>query len=120
MALALSYNIKTGDPIFDKFSVDARNGLKKIYNENMSLSTMDYVEAIPFMNYTRSVMKEMAGAPLSKLMSKLGNTKVGIFASKAADKYRTVTQAMTDKTITKLFGESVERTTAKLRTLHAM
>ena len=41
-------------------------------------------------------------------------------ASKAADKYRTVTQAMTDKTITKLFGESVERTTAKLRTLHAM
>ena len=120
MALALSYNIKTGDPIFDKFSVDARNGLKKIYNENMSLSTMDYVEAIPFMNYTRSVMKEMAGAPLSKLMSKLGNTKVGTFASKAADKYRTVTQAMTDKTITKLFGESVERTTAKLRTLHAL
>lgn len=120
MALALSYNIKTGDPIFDKFSVDARNGLKKIYNENMSLSTMDYVEAIPFMNYTRSVMKEMAGAPLSKLMSKLGNTKVGTFASKAADKYRTVTQAMTDKTITKLFGESVERTAAKLRTLHAL
>lgn len=120
MALALSYNIKTGDPIFDKFSVDARNGLKKIYNENMSLSTMDYVEAIPFMNYTRSVMKEMAGAPLSKLMSKLGNTKVGTFTSKAADKYRTVTQAMTDKTITKLFGESVERTAAKLRTLHAL
>lgn len=120
MALALSYNIKTGDPIFDKFSVDARNGLKKIYNENMSLSTMDYVEAIPFMNYTRSVMKEIAGTPLSKLMSKLGNTKVGTFASKAADKYRTVTQAMTDKTITKLFGESVEKTTAKLRTLHAL
>lgn len=120
MALALSYNIKTGDPIFDKFSVDARNGLKKVYNENMSLSTMDYIEAIPFMNYTRSVMKEMAGAPLSKLMSKLGNTKVGAFTSKAADKYRTVTQAMTDKTITKLFGEGVERTAAKLRTLHAM
>lgn len=120
MALALSYNIKTGDPIFDKFSVDARNGLKKIYNENMSLSTMDYIEAIPFMNYTRSVMKEMAGAPLSKLMSKLGGTKVGAFTSKAADKYRTVTQAMTDKTITKLFGEGVERTAAKLRTLHAM
>lgn len=120
MALALSYNIKTGDPIFDKFSVDARNGLKKVYNENMSLSTMDYIEAIPFMNYTRSVMKEMAGAPLSKLMSKLGNTKVGAFTSKAADKYRAVTQAMTDKTITKLFGEGVERTAAKLRTLHAM
>lgn len=120
MALALSYNIKTGDPIFDKFSIDARNGLKKIYNENMSLSTMDYIEAIPFMNYTRSVMKEMAGAPLSKQMSKLGNTKVGAFTSKAADKYRAVTQAMTDKTITKLFGEGVERTAAKLRTLHAM
>lgn len=120
MALALSYNIKTGDPIFDKFSIDARNGLKKIYNENMSLSTMDYIQAIPFMNYTRSVMKEMAGAPLSKLMSKLGNTKVGAFTSKAADKYRAVTQAMTDKTITKLFGEGVERTAAKLRTLHAM
>lgn len=120
MALALSYNIKTGDPIFDKFSIDARNGLKKIYNENMSLSTMDYIEAIPFMNYTRSVMKEMAGAPLSKLMSKLGNTKVGAFSSKAADKYRTVTQAMTDKTITKLFGKDFERTSAKLRTLHAL
>lgn len=120
MALALSYNIKTGDPIFDKFSIDARNGLKKIYNENMSLSTMDYIEAIPFMNYTRSVMKEMAGAPLSKLMSKLGNTKVGAFSSKAADKYRTVTQAMTDKTITKLFGKDFERTSTKLRTLHAL
>lgn len=120
MALALSYNIKTGDPIFDKFSIDARNGLKKVYNENMSLSTMDYIEAIPFMNYTRSVMKEMAGAPLSKLMSKLGETKVGAFASKAADKYRTVTQAMTDKTITKLFGKDFERTSAKLRTLHAL
>ena len=120
MALALSYNIKTGDPIFDKFSIDARNGLKKVYNENMSLSTMNYIEAIPFMNYTRSVMKEMAGAPLSKLMSKLGNTKVGAFASKAADKYRTVTQAMTDKTITKLFGKDFERTSAKLRTLHAL
>lgn len=120
MALALSYNIKTGDPIFDKFSVDARNGLKKIYNENMSLSTMDYIEAIPFMNYTRSVMKEMAGAPLSKLMSKLGGTKVGAFTSKAADKYRTVTQAMADKTITKLFGKGFEKTAAKLRTLHAL
>lgn len=120
MALALSYNFKTGDPIFDQFSKDARKGLTKVYNENMSLSTMDYLQALPFMNYTRSVMKEMASEPLAKLTSKIGATKIGQFASKAADKYRSVTQAMMDKTITKLFGEGVERTAAKLKTLHTL
>lgn len=123
MSLALAYNLKTGDKAFDDFAKSARTGLTKVYNENMSLSTGDYLAAIPFMNYTRSVVKDIASKPFSKLMSKAASTKVGGYlsnvSSKVADKYNRVTQAMTDKAVTKMFGSGVESTVNKLRALHA-
>ena len=122
MSLALAYNLKTGDKVFDDFAKSARTGLTKVYNENMSLSTGDYLAALPFMNYTRSVVKDIASKPFSKLMSKAASTKAGAYlsnvSSKVADKYNRVTQAMTDKAVTKMFGSGVESTANKLRALH--
>lgn len=122
MSLALAYNLKTGDKVFDDFAKSARTGLTKVYNENMSLSTGDYLAALPFMNYTRSVVKDIASKPFSKLMSKAASTKAGAYlsnvSSKVADKYNRVTQAMTDKAVTKMFGSGVENTANKLRALH--
>lgn len=123
MSLALAYNLKTGDKVFDDFAKSARTGLTKVYNENMSLSTGDYLAALPFMNYTRSVVKDIASKPFSKLMSKAASTKAGAYlsnvSSKVTDTYNRVAQAMTDKAVTKMFGSGVESTVNKLRALHA-
>lgn len=123
MQLAMSYNIKTGDPVFDDLAIKYRKGLQKVYNENMTLSTMDFLEALPFMSYTRSVMSDIASKPFNALAGKIGKTKAGKYLldakSTVADKYNTVTRAITDKAITKMFGEGVENAAKKLKTLHA-
>nr|DAV06171.1 MAG TPA: hypothetical protein [Bacteriophage sp.] len=43
LRLALAYNINTGDPEFEQLKQKSRAGLSKIYNENETLSTMDYI-----------------------------------------------------------------------------
>lgn len=55
--LALAYNSPTGDEEFENLKVDARDGLNKLINQNNALAFMDYIEALPFMNYTKSFLR---------------------------------------------------------------
>ena len=56
--LALAYNSPTGDAEFEDLKHDARQGLSYLINANNALAFMDYIEALPFMNYTKSFLKD--------------------------------------------------------------
>lgn len=54
---ALAYNVPTGDQVFEEEKKAGRAGLNKVYNDNMALAAKDYIEMLPFMNYTRSFFR---------------------------------------------------------------
>lgn len=127
MSLALAYNIKTGDETFDDLCKQARSGLSKVYNENMSLSTLDYLQMLPYMNYSRSVIGEVLKTPLAKAGDKITSTKIGAALSKGGKKIANiftkageVSQALSDRLINKTFGTAVEDTYKRLRAAHAV
>lgn len=64
--LALAYNIPTGDDNFDKIKVDSRKGLAKLINDNNAMALDDYLQALPFMDYTRGVISKAANNIFSR------------------------------------------------------
>lgn len=64
--LALAYNIPTGDDNFDKIKVDSRKGLAKLINDNNAMAFEDYLQALPFMDYTRGVISKAANNIFSR------------------------------------------------------
>lgn len=64
--LALAYNIPTGDDNFDKIKVDSRKGLAKLINDNNAMAFEDYLQALPFMDYTRGVISKAANNMFSR------------------------------------------------------
>lgn len=64
--LALAYNIPTGDDNFDKIKVDSRKGLAKLINDNNAMAFEDYLQALPFMDYTRGVISKAANSIFSR------------------------------------------------------
>lgn len=65
--LALAYNIPTGDDNFDKIKVDSRKGLAKLINDNNAMAFEDYLQALPFMDYTRGVISKAANNMFSRV-----------------------------------------------------
>jgi uncharacterized protein YjgD (DUF1641 family) len=57
---ALTYNVNTGDAVFEKAKHDARKGLNKLINQNNALAIVDYLQALPFMSYSASTLKNWA------------------------------------------------------------
>lgn len=64
--LALAYNIPTGDVNFDKIKVDSRKGLAKLINDNNAMAFEDYLQTLPFMDYTRGVISKAANNVFSR------------------------------------------------------
>lgn len=64
---ALAYNIPTGDSIFEEEKQAGVQGLRKVYNDNMSLAVKDYVEALPFLNFTGSYLRAFGKGGANKL-----------------------------------------------------
>lgn len=64
--LALAYNIPTGDDNFDKIKVDSRKGLAKLVNDNNAMAFEDYLQALPFIDYTRGVISKAANNIFSR------------------------------------------------------
>ena len=60
LQLALAYNTPTSDDGFEQIKKDARKGIQKLVNDNNSLAAMDYLQALPFMNYTRGYLADVA------------------------------------------------------------
>lgn len=82
--LALAYNIPTGDDNFDKIKVDSRKGLAKLINDNNAMAFEDYLQALPFMDYTRGVISKAANNMFSRAPKMYIQDQVLDKATKAA------------------------------------
>lgn len=58
--LALAYDMKTGDAAFDESVEKAKPGLMKLINGNNALAAVDYLQTLPFMNYSGKVINAAA------------------------------------------------------------
>lgn len=103
---ALAYDIPTGDPVFENEKNKAKRGLQKVYNDNMSLAAKDYIEAMPFLNFSGSFLKSFGRGVGSKF---------------ADQTYTTAAKSLTDRTINKLAGQALnENLSKKLMAKHSV
>lgn len=102
---ALSYDIDTGDSIFEKEKNAARNGLKKVYNDNMSLAVKDYLEAMPFLNYSGSFLRSFGKGTTNKF---------------AEQTYQSQARTLFDRTISKLSSTGLNNIGNKLSSKHSI
>ena len=70
----LGFNIQTGDPEFEAMKKDARRGLNKVYNDNMTLAAIDYWEKLPYLPFANSAIRDWG----RNLSNKLGRS-VGMY-----------------------------------------
>lgn len=102
---ALAYDIKTGDGVFEKEKNAARTGLKKVYNDNMALAVKDYLEAMPFLNYSGSFLRSF------------GKGTINRFADQT---YQSQARTLFDRTITKLSSAGLNNIGNKLAAKHSI
>jgi len=53
----IALGVKTGDSAWDDALQSSRKGLQKLINANNSLALKDYLETLPYLPYTGSVLK---------------------------------------------------------------
>lgn len=102
---ALAYDIDTEDRVFEKEKNDARNGLKKVYNDNMALAVKDYIEAIPFLNYSGSFLRSFGKGTTNKF---------------ADYTYQYQARTLFDRTISKLSRTGLNNIGNKLASKHSI
>lgn len=56
LKLALSYNVDLGDAKLNEYKNKAQKGLAKVYNDNMTLSSLDWAQNLAFMPYVRKAI----------------------------------------------------------------
>ena len=101
---ALAYNINTGDQVFDQAKSDARKGINKLINANNALAVVDYLQALPFMEYSGSVMKKWASDAIGSNVGKYGAYYA---AQNAVQNSKPVMQAVSDATIGKVANKFI-------------
>jgi len=102
---ALAYDINTEDRVFEKEKNDARDGLKKVYNDNMALAVKDYIEAIPFLNYSGSFLRSFGKGTTNKF---------------ADYTYQYQARTLFDRTISKLSRTGLNNIGNKLASKHSI
>lgn len=121
--LALAYNINSGDKKFDTEKSLARQGLAKVFNDNMALSTMDYLDTLPFFEFGGKIAVTGLGKNIYNRVFKTGlQLSKGVskdvaerYMAMNADKFAT---SITDRIINKAFGEGEENIVKKIKTSH--
>lgn len=102
---ALAYDIDSGDEVFEKEKEAGRQGLKKVYNDNMALAVKDYMEAIPFLGYSGSFLRSFGKGTVNKF---------------ADETYRAQARTLFDRTISKLGAGGLNGIGNKLAAKHSM
>ena len=125
MQLALAYNIKSDSEQFEEERQIAKNGLDRVYNDNMTLSTMDYLQTIPFLNFGGKVAaKSILGGVKNKIFKqylKYGKGVTGEVADRfIAQNADRAARTITDNLIDKAFGEGAEAMLKKVKTAHVL
>lgn len=125
MQLALAYNIKSDSKQFEEERQIAKNGLDRVYNDNMTLSTMDYLEVIPFLNFGGKVAaKSILGGVKNKIFKQYLKYGKGV-TEEVADRFiaqnaNRAARTITDNLIDKAFGEGAEAMLKKVKTAHVL
>ena len=115
LRFALAYDINTGDPEFEKIKQQSRNGLAKIYNDNETLSVLDYIQAMPYMSYFGKTLKNALTSGTSQIEKKLINQTV----KNASSRIDRAATAMSDSIINKVFNKNASDLYKKVMASHA-
>lgn len=101
MNFAIAYNINTGDEVFDYAKREGRKGLNKLINSNNALAVVDYLQALPFLSYSGSVMKKWAADAFNK-------SRIYAPGITVAEKSKPLMQAVSDATIGKAANKFIK------------
>lgn len=115
LRLALAYNINTEDPEFEKIKQQSRNGLAKIYNDNETLSTLDYIQAMPYMSYFGKTFKSALTGGTNQIEKRLIDQTV----KKGSSQISRAATAMSDSIINKVFNKNASNLYKKVMASHA-
>ena len=121
--LALAYNINSGDKNFDVEKSLARQGLAKVFNDNMALSTGDYIETIPFLEFGGKVATKGLGKAVYNRVFKTGLQLSGKASGEVAERYMAMNAdkfatSITDRIINKALGEGEKNLVKKIKLSH--
>lgn len=115
LRFALAYDINTGDPEFEKIKQQSRNGLAKVYNDNETLSTLDYIQAMPYMSYFGKTFRNALTSGTNQIEKKLINQTV----KNASSRIDRAATAMSDSIINKVFNKNASDLYKKVMASHA-
>lgn len=121
--LALAYNINSGDKNFDVEKNLSRQGLAKVFNDNMALSTGDYIETIPFLEFGGKVATKGLGKAVYNRVFKTGLQLSGKASGEVAERYMAMNAdkfatSITDRIINKALGEGEKNLVKKIKLSH--
>ena len=121
--LALAYNINSGDKNFDVEKSLVRQGLAKVFNDNMALSTGDYIETIPFLEFGGKVATKGLGKAVYNRVFKTGLQLSGKASGEVAERYMAMNAdkfatSITDRIINKALGEGEKNLINKIKLSH--
>jgi len=102
---AVAYDIDTEDKAFEEEKNAGRQGLKKVYNDNMALAVKDYMEAIPFLGYSGSFLRSFGKGTVNKF---------------AEQTYQSQARTLFDRTISKLGSGGLNNIGRKLAAKHSI
>lgn len=108
----LAYGIKTNSSEFNAAATNARNGLAKVWNDNQTLSTLDYLQTLPIMGHTGNFFKKaLTRRALGKAAAGISDDVISA-TIKAGEK---AAQSASDRIIDKLFKSGAEDVLNKVR-----
>lgn len=107
---AIAFRIKTGDESFDKAVKDSEKGINQLINTNNALRVQDYIEILPFLNMSGSVISNTA----SKLYHGVADSAVRYGASKFTSKAASEIEKMAAPHIRAAYGRIIDKAAAKV------
>ena len=108
--LAIAYNINTGDQAFDKAKNQSRRGLQQLINQNNSLAIVDYLQTLPFMNYSAKAFRDFARTAFIDESTYAGR----LLAQEVRNNYKPLLQSVSDATVGKIAKKFIQKDLPKL------
>ena len=108
----LSMNIKTSDDTFNAIKINARQGLAKVWNDNQTLSAVDYLQSMAVLGHGGNILKN------SILRNRLGKAAEGVSDDILNATIRSAeeqAQSISDRVIDKIFKSGTDGLLKKVR-----
>lgn len=116
LQLMLAFDVPTTNQEFNRLKSQTRKGLAKVFNDNNTLSTLDYLQALPFMNYSGSVLRKTLSSTIGKnSMAPAANASKQLILDGA----QKTAISMSDRLIQKMSNMMSDDLSSKLQIYHA-